>query len=432
MGDGERDPVDGDRALLDDVCRQAGWEREVDRLPTVPGRARRDGGGAVDVALDDVAAEPAVGGHRALEVDAVARSERAQAAAGERLGHDVDREAGRVVLGHGEADAVDGDGGAVRRVADDEGSVDAQHGRVGAVLDRRDGAQLLDDSGEHVSPQGSGVLTSRWRVWLPGSDGRDGVDADVSPDDGDVDEVEAADVRDGPDAEVRDGGVAGAEQGRRDVGVDVVDETGGEEGRGQRRAALEPHVADSPAPQQVQGLPRVSRREVDERPGRVADPRALGTSRSPITARRGCRGAGSPPGIRTVRRGSSARTVPVPTRTASRVARSRWTSARAASPVIHWLVPSAAALRPSRVVASFHVTRGRPSATVRAQRSLIAAASSASTPPVTWTPAACSRSAPPEASGLGPTGRTRRGRPRTRPGRRSTDRCARCASTARA
>ena len=32
----------------------------------------------------------------------------------------------------------------------------------------------------------------------------------------------------------------------------------------------------------------------------------------------------------------------------------------ASGPVIHWLVPSAAALRPSRVVASFHVTQGRP------------------------------------------------------------------------
>ena len=58
------------------------------------------------------------------------------------------------------------------------------------------------------------------------------MDADVSPDDRDVHEIEAADVRDGPDPEVRDGGVAGAEQGRCDVGVDVVDETGGEERRG--------------------------------------------------------------------------------------------------------------------------------------------------------------------------------------------------------
>ena len=39
-------------------------------------------------------------------------------------------------------------------------------------------------------------------------------------------------------------------------------------------------------------------------------------------------------------RGSSARTVPAPTSTASLSARSRWTSALASSPVIHWLVPS--------------------------------------------------------------------------------------------
>ena len=36
------------------------------------------------------------------------------------------------------------------------------------------------------------------------------------------------------------------------------------------------------------------------------------------------------------------------------------TAARASGPVIHRLVPSAAASRPSRVAAYFHVTRGRP------------------------------------------------------------------------
>ena len=59
---------------------------------------------------------------------------------------------------------------------------------------------------------------------------------------------------------------------------------------------------------------------------------------------------------RTVSSGSSARTVPAPTRTASLSARRRWASARAASPVIHWLVPSGAAVRPSRVAASLSTT----------------------------------------------------------------------------
>ena len=56
----------------------------------------------------------------------------------------------------------------------------------------------------------------------------------------------------------------------------------------------------------------------------------------------------------------SARTVPAPTMTASLSARSRWASALASSPVIHWLLPSAAAVRPSRVAASLSTTHGRP------------------------------------------------------------------------
>ena len=44
------------------------------------------------------------------------------------------------------------------------------------------------------------------------------------------------------------------------------------------------------------------------------------------------------------------------------LARSPWASARASSSVIHWLSPLWAAIRPSRVAASFSVTIGRPDA----------------------------------------------------------------------
>src|SRR5215207_6350124 len=63
---------------------------------------------------------------------------------------------------------------------------------------------------------------------------------------------------------------------------------------------------------------------------------------------------------RTVSSGSSDWTVPAPTRIASLSARSWWASARAATPVIQRLDPSGAALRPSRLVASFRTTYGRP------------------------------------------------------------------------
>ena len=84
-----------------------------------------------------------------------------------------------------------------------------------------------------------------------------------------------------------------------------------------------------------------------------------------------------PSASRTVRCGSSTSTVLVPTSIVSHRARSRWVSSRAAGLETQRLVPSAAALRPSSVVANFQVTNGRPCSTAKVQTRLSARASSA-------------------------------------------------------
>ena len=128
-------------------------------------------------------------------------------------------------------------------------------------------------------------------------------------------------------------------------------------------------------------------------PGRVTSPRgcrrtaaSAGTGRSPSTTASGWSASSSPASPRAVRLGSSARTVPVPTRIASWAARCSWTCCRAAAPVIHLLVPSAAAARPSRLEAHFTVTHGRPSRTESSHRSRNASAWSARTPETTCDP----------------------------------------------
>ena len=63
---------------------------------------------------------------------------------------------------------------------------------------------------------------------------------------------------------------------------------------------------------------------------------------------------------RTSRRGSSSSTVPTPVRIAPARLRQAWPSARAASPVIHWLAPLSSALRPSSETAAFRRSHGRP------------------------------------------------------------------------
>ena len=70
------------------------------------------------------------------------------------------------------------------------------------------------------------------------------------------------------------------------------------------------------------------------------------------------------PRSRTVSDGSSARAVPAPTITASWRARMACTKRRAGAAVIHWLSPVAVAMRPSKLLASFSVTMGRPKSTL--------------------------------------------------------------------
>jgi hypothetical protein len=86
---------------------------------------------------------------------------------------------------------------------------------------------------------------------------------------------------------------------------------------------------------------------------------------------------------------------------ASTVPRSACTSARAGSEVIHRLVPSAAADRPSSVAANFHVTYGRPRRTAVSQAMLPRSAACLRTPVTTSTPADRNAAAPPAAAGVG-------------------------------
>jgi hypothetical protein len=76
-------------------------------------------------------------------------------------------------------------------------------------------------------------------------------------------------------------------------------------------------------------------------------------------------------------------------------------SIRAGRELTHRLVPSAAALRPSRVVANFQVTNGRRCSRANVQARFTARASRSSRPMSTTTPAARSAWAPPAATGLG-------------------------------
>lgn len=90
---------------------------------------------------------------------------------------------------------------------------------------------------------------------------------------------------------------------------------------------------------------------------------------------------------RTVKLGSSARTVLIPTKTASLRKRIRIPSRRASAPVIHLDSPEAVAILPSKVIAALMVTNGRRCAIQWAKPGLSASASLRKSPWETRTPA---------------------------------------------
>jgi hypothetical protein len=94
----------------------------------------------------------------------------------------------------------------------------------------------------------------------------------------------------------------------------------------------------------------------------------------------------------------------MPVSTAPARRRQAWPSARAASPVIHWLVPSSSAVRPSSDAAIFMRTQGRPRCMREKKPMFSSREASPQSPPITSTsiPAARRRAKPaPATRGFG-------------------------------
>src|SRR5262245_40240555 len=140
VGDRERDAVDGDRALLDEVAEEVPGRVEPDPPALAFEVDRPNGPHPVDVTLDVVTAERLAGAQRRLEVHLAA--ERLGARNG--LPHDVEREAAVDRLDHRQADPVDGHG-----IADPcfEPALDDET----ASVEEGDTCTLADNSGEHAS-----------------------------------------------------------------------------------------------------------------------------------------------------------------------------------------------------------------------------------------------------------------------------------------
>ena len=171
-GDREARPVDGDRALLDDVAEELGRRVEPDAAAVALGLDAADGADAVDVPLDVVAAERLAGPERRLDVDARARREAAERGARERLGHGVEARSAPSPTGdRGQAAAADRDRVADGRAARRLGRLDLEPHPVAARLERGDAADLAHDPREHARAGSSscGPGPPAMQPWQTGS-----------------------------------------------------------------------------------------------------------------------------------------------------------------------------------------------------------------------------------------------------------------------
>src|SRR5690625_6707244 len=112
------------------------------------------------MALDDVPSQAAVGPQGPFEVDTVPSGQGAQGGGLESGGDDVGRPGLPVVLGHGQAAAVDSDRVTVADIGEHVRRADAQTGGALGGLDGLERAELLDDSGEQDRKVGKSIKKS--------------------------------------------------------------------------------------------------------------------------------------------------------------------------------------------------------------------------------------------------------------------------------
>src|SRR4051794_30609773 len=146
---GERDAVDGDRPLLDDIAQQRrlGVDDHDAGEPVLAHLAHN--AEAVDVALHDVTAQAVGGAQRQLEVDRRARLHFAERRPAQRLVHHIGAE--ELPPAHadrGQAHAVDRHRVALAQLGRQR-RADAQPDAVGVLVDTVDRAEILDKPGEH-------------------------------------------------------------------------------------------------------------------------------------------------------------------------------------------------------------------------------------------------------------------------------------------
>ena len=394
--DGQRDAVDGDRSLRRRGSASSSAGREISTSSQCSEGARRS-----TVPVPSTWPWTMWPPSRVVGVTARSRltwppgGERPERALGERLVHHVGGERLALTGGDGQADAVDGDRVAQVRVAGDHRAAHGEPDRVALVLQRLHGAELLDDAGEHSVPLLAACADDGCHR-DPDVGARSPTPMVVTSSDPQVEGV-----GDGADAEVAHAfAPAPSSRARRRRPprrpVPARRKAAASCGPPSRKTCRRSRACSSRAPRGVVGA------------SRTVSAWSSKTRRPGSSVARAHHGAQRLVGARLVVlvAHGELRVVGLDGRRCRRASRRTAPAAggsrrRAGRELIQRLVPSAAALRPSRLVASFQVTNGRPCSSAKVQARFSARDSRSISPKATSTPGRASAASPPRATGLG-------------------------------
>ncbi len=145
----ETDAIDGDGAFRRHLLRQLRRGGKPNHFEFTVRRSFQNLTEAVDVAGDEMAAQPVAQLQGPFEIDALAVAQLAEVGLRQRFETGLKAATFGIMCHNREARAVDRDALAQRQIRRERRG-DHQLAPVGHVLDANDGLQRLDDSGEHI------------------------------------------------------------------------------------------------------------------------------------------------------------------------------------------------------------------------------------------------------------------------------------------
>ncbi len=150
FGDGETDAIDGDRSFAGDVMAEVARQLDLKPVILTDRFESKNARGAIDVALDKMAAQSPVRREGSLEVDRTSTAQMAQICAVERFLQQIEGQMLAAMSGYGKAATVDSNAIAAANVWRDARGVDLELRASLRGAYPKNKTDILNESGKHI------------------------------------------------------------------------------------------------------------------------------------------------------------------------------------------------------------------------------------------------------------------------------------------